>query len=345
VSEPLVLGFDRLELWVGSARHAASFFSHVLGFSVADAHPHVEADRVSYLLQQGDARIVLTGARSAESPVADYVRVHGDGVRDIGFLVDDVTAAHESVVGRGASPVRAPHRSGPGNDCRASVGAFGDAIHTLFDRSDAPRRGERSAVGLVALDHLAVSVESGSREHWVRQYEETFGFERVGHDEHIEVDGSAFNMTTVRASRGSATLVFVEPDAVARRSQIADYLDHFRGPGVHHIAFASDDILETVAALHSRGLRMLDVPSGYYVAARERLVGLDVPWAELEHFGVLVDRDEEGHLFQVFTEPIGDRPTVYLEIIQRVGATGFGHDNVRALYHAVVREQQGRDRV
>jgi 4-hydroxyphenylpyruvate dioxygenase len=132
---------------------------------------------------------------------------------------------------------------------------------------------------------------------------------------------------------------------VARRSQIADYLDHFRGPGVHHIAFASDDILETVAALHSRGLRMLDVPSGYYVAARERLVGLDVPWAELEHFGVLVDRDEEGHLFQVFTEPIGDRPTVYLEIIQRVGSTGFGHDNVRALYHAVVREQQGRDRV
>ena len=194
-----------------------------------------------------------------------------------------------------------------------------------------------------ALDHLAVSVDAGSREHWARFYEEVFRFERIGRDEHVEIDGSAFTMATVRGPGGAPTLVLAEPAEGSRRSQIADYIDRFGGPGVHHIAFATDDIFATVAGAATRGLRLLDVPPGYYEQTRRRLADLDVSWDELERSGILVDRDGDGHLFQVFTGPLGDRPTVHLELIERAGSQGFGNENVRALYYAVVREQQARD--
>lgn len=339
---PVVVGFDSLELWVGNVGRTALFFTDVLGFSIVpDDDRPVGDDRTSCSVQLGDARVVLTQAGEPGSAVADYVRLHGDGVKDIGFTVRGVDALFDSAVRRGAFPIRAPRTEGGRR--QATVAAFGDATHTLFEHTDEAQDVEGEAVGVRALDHLAVSVEADSRERWVQFYEDVFGFERIGRDERIELDGSAFTMATVRGPNGGPTLVLAEPASGSRPSQIADHLDRFGGAGVHHIAFATDDIFATVSVLRTRGLRLLEVPPGYYELGRRRLAGLDVSWDALEQCGVLVDRDGDGHLFQVFTEPLGDCPTVYLELIQRVGSQGFGNDNVRALYHAVVREQEARD--
>jgi 4-hydroxyphenylpyruvate dioxygenase len=342
VTTPGVVGFDSLELWVGNVRQTASLFRDVLGFAVIhDDGRSAGDDRTSCSLQQGRARIVVTQATAPGSAVAEYVRVHGDGVKDVGFTVRDVDDAFHSAVRRGAAPIRGPRTEGGRR--QATVAAFGDTTHTLFAPTVEARSIEGEAAGLQALDHLAVSVEAGSREHWARFYQDVFGFDRIGRDDRFEIDGSAFNMATVRGPDGSPTLVLAEPAPGSRPSQIADYLDRFGGPGVHHVAFATDDIFATVGGLRTRGLRLLEVPPGYYEEARRRLAGLDVSWDALERSGILVDRDGDGHLFQVFTEPLGDRPTVHLELIQRAGSQGFGNENVRALYHAVVREQHARE--
>jgi 4-hydroxyphenylpyruvate dioxygenase len=342
VTRRLVESFDSLELWVQDAQRSSSLFADVLGFSIVpDDGDSTADDRTSRTVQRGSARVVVTQATTSGSAVADYVRVHGDGVRDIGFTVVDVEEAFGSAVRRGASPIHAPHVQHGRR--KATVAAFGDTTHTLFERADGPPRVDGGAGGVVALDHLAVSVEVGSREHWAQYYEEVFGFERMGRDERVEIDGSAFTMAALGGRDGNPTLVLAEPASGNRRSQIADYLDRFGGPGVHHVAFATDDIFATVTAVRAHGLRLLDVPHGYYEQARHRLAELDVAWDELERCGVLVDRDGDGHLFQVFTGPLGDRPTVHLELIQRAGSRGFGNQNVRALYQAVVREQQARD--
>jgi 4-hydroxyphenylpyruvate dioxygenase len=342
VTTPVVVGFDSLVLWVGNVGRTASFFTDLLGFSIVhDDGRSAGDDRTSCSVQQGDARVVLTQATKPGSAVADYVRLHGDGVKDIGFTVRDVDDAFDAAVRRGASPIRAPRTEGGRR--QATVSAFGDTTHTLFEHTDEARSVEGQAAGVRALDHLAVSVEADSREHWAHFYEDVFGFERIGRDERVEIDGSAFTMATVRGPNGSPTLVLAEPASGSRRSQIADHIDRFGGSGVHHIAFATDDIFATVAGLRRRGLRLLEVPPGYYEQGRRRLAGLDVSWDALERCGILVDRDGDGHLFQVFTEPLGDRATVHLELIQRAGSQGFGNDNVRALYHAVVREQLARE--
>jgi 4-hydroxyphenylpyruvate dioxygenase len=314
--------FGSLELWVGNARQAAAFFDHVLGFTVLEGPVRsVTGDRVSYRVRQGDATVVLTGACTAESPVAHFVRRHGDGVAALDLVV--------------ATDAARPDRT---------VAGFGDVIHRLVADADAPATTSRHGVGIVGLDHLAVSVEPDTRDHWTRHYEEQLGFVRLGGDEHVDLDGSVFDMTSVHARPGvhastdDARLVFAEPGRGSRRSQIAQYLADYGGPGVHHIAFATQDLIATAKALHERGLRTLPVPPEYFVAVRERLGDVAVPWDDLERVGVLVDRDEHGLLFQVFTEPIGDRNTIYLELIERAGAAGFGHDNIRALYSGVVGE-------
>jgi 4-hydroxyphenylpyruvate dioxygenase len=340
VTTPVVVGFDALELWVGDVGRTGAFFADMLGFAAdLDEPPH--AGRPTWCVRQGDARVVLTQAAGPGSAVAEYLRRHGDGVKDIGFRVRDVDDAFAAAVRRGASPVRAPHTEAGRR--RATVAAFGDTTHTFFEPVDGARRGDDRAAGVQAIDHLAVSVDAGTREQWARFYEHVFGFERIGRDERVETDGSAFTMATVRGPSGGPTIVLAEPATGTRRSQIADHIDRFGGPGVHHIALATDDIFASVAALRARGLRLLDVPPGYHEQARGRLEDLDVPWGALEEFGVLVDADRDGHLFQVFTEPVVDCPTVHLELIQRVGSQGFGNDNVRELYHAVVREQEARD--
>lgn len=283
-------------------------------------------DRVSYVLGQGAVRLVVTGATERDSPVAEFVRLHGDSVRDIALTAHD-------------------HRG------TASIPAFGDTVHTLLDAASshdadlaAPVESVAQTaaarplppVGLVTVDHIAVSVAAGARETVAARYEQELGFERLGSPtESIDLGQSAFTMSSVRSLQGAATFVFAEP-AADRPSQIADFLLENGGPGVHHVAFATTDIVRTATALEARQVRMLRVPDSYYQQARERLGTYDLPWDELERLGILVDSDEDGLLLQAFTDPIGDRPTLYFEIIQRVGATGFGTENVRALYHAVV---------
>ncbi len=301
------------------------------------------------MLTQGGITIVVTGAADAGSPVAEFVRVHGDGVRNVALVVDDVAAAHEQAVEAGFPSVHAPAQ---GNRDIAVVGTFGDAVHTLvgpgagpdqwlqgFEPSDGGAAPPGPTVGLHRLDHYAVSVEAGEREKWAERYALAFGFVREPKDEHVAVDGSAFSMTTVRLPAADDAFVFAEPVPGSRKSQIASYLEQFGGPGVHHIALGTTDIGAAVRALHARGLRTLRVPDSYRDEAAARFAGLAVPWSDLAELGIVVDVDDDGHLLQAFPEPLCDRPTTYLEVIQREGTHGFGTDNVRHLYSEVVREQ------
>jgi 4-hydroxyphenylpyruvate dioxygenase len=307
-----------LELWVGNARQTASYLTHAYGFEQIGDDSR-GPDQVSYELEQGGVRLRVTGATDRDAPVASFVRRHGDGVRDIVLSVHDP-------------------------DGRAPVPAFGETVHTLVGLAPTPSVGELvgsgAPVGLLAIDHVAISVEPGQRTACVDRYERDLGFEALGPPRvDIDVGESAFTMSSVQARDGSATLVFAEP--ADGPSQIADFLRENGGPGVHHVAFATGDIVATAAALRARGVGTLQVPAGYYQQARERFRDHDLPWEELERLGILVDRDDDGLLLQAFTDPIGDRPTLYFEIIQRMGATGFGTENVRALYHAVVLDRPG----
>jgi 4-hydroxyphenylpyruvate dioxygenase len=305
--------FASIELWVGNARHTSSYLTHAFGFVVTELIGGLPHDRISYVLEQGGIRLTVTGATCRDSPVADFVRRHGDGVRDITLTADQ--AEVDGIV--------------PG---------FGDTVHTLVSGSPVAHPKSTGSVGLDRIDHVAVSVDAGSRSEVVAQYETGLGFVGVGDPvEYVDIGISSFVMSAVRASAGGATFVFAEP--TDGPSQIRDFLSEYGGAGVHHIAFQTSDVIATARALKSRGVEILSVPSVYYQEARDRLSGLDQPWADLEELGILVASDHGGLLRQAFTEPIGDRPTLYFEIIERVGATGFGADNIRALYHAVVLQQ------
>jgi 4-hydroxyphenylpyruvate dioxygenase len=311
---------------------------------VAPEPDHV--DRVSYVLTQGEIRLVVTGAIEPGTDVGAFVQRHGDGVRDIALVVDDPAGTHTRAIAAGAQD--ASSGVGPASGPPV-VGTFGDTMHTLLTPSSAEPfshlepvavgRSNEPAVGLRAIDHFAISVGGGEREVWAQRYERGLGFRRRPDDEHIDVGGSAFSMTTVGLPESSAAFVFAEPRPSTRKSQIASYLDSFDGAGVHHVAFATDDVATTVRALQHRGFRTLPVPASYSHDAEDRLAEFELPWRELADLGILVDFDDDGYLLQAFTEPLGDRPTTYVELIQREGTDGFGTDNVRYLYSEVVRQQ------
>jgi 4-hydroxyphenylpyruvate dioxygenase len=269
-------------------------------------------------------------------------------------LVDDAPGMSRRALAVGARSVMAQD-GGPD----PVLQGFGDSVHSLVEgsgparsarpglcRIDEPRSSAGPGVDLVSIDHCAVSIEAGQRDEWTRFYEEALGLVRTQGDRLVEVDGSAFTMSTVQVPGADAALVLAEPSTAARKSQIEDYLEHFQGSGVHHIALSTRDIGHTVTALRSRGMQMLEVPASYLETADARLGGIDVgaDWRDLARLGVLVDRDEDGYLLQAFTPPIGDRPTTCFEIIQREGTKGFGTHNVRDLYSQVVREQERRER-
>jgi 4-hydroxyphenylpyruvate dioxygenase len=359
VAPPALRGIDHLELWVGNARQAAAFFASTLGFDVvAHAGPETgRPDRSSYALEQGDVRIVVTGALGPDSPIAAHVRAHGDGVRDIAFAVRDATAAFHAACARGAQPVRAPsfEEDDRGAMIRASVAAYGDTVHSFVERHHyrgafapgyEPARLPRPAgptVGLDRIDHVVANVEEGRLEQWVGWYRDVFALDELTHfDEDQIATGYSALRSTVVWNHAGVVLPINEPAAGRRTSQIQEYLDYYRAPGVQHIAIHTADIVATVEALRARGLRFLDVPDAYYDEARDRLAGVELPWAALAQLGILVDRDESGHLLQIFTEGITDRPTLFLEIIQRQGASGFGEGNFKALFEAIEREQERR---
>ncbi len=356
---PILGGIDHLEWWVGNARAFTGFLVSAFGFDVvAYAGPETgRRDRVSYLLQQGRVRFMVSGALSPDSPIAAHVREHGDGIRDICFLVDDVGAAYESALVRGAAPERPPAEDTDalGVLHHAAIRAYGDTVHTFLDRSAytgrfAPEFEPSDLVcpvgpdvGITRLDHVVANVERGHLDEWVSYYEDVLGFDQLTHfsDDQISTEYSAL-MSTVVWNHDKVVLPINEPAEGRRKSQIEEYLDFYGSPGVQHIALHTGDIVSTVRALRERGVRFMDVPPEYYDEARARLDGVELPWATLAPLGILVDRDHDGYLLQVFTETLTDRPTVFFEIIQREGARGFGEGNFKALFESIERAQARR---
>jgi 4-hydroxyphenylpyruvate dioxygenase len=363
IAPPKLGGIDHLEWWVGNARAFAAFLASAFGFDpVAHAGPETgRRDRVSYLLEQGDVRFLVTGGLTPDSPVAEHVRRHGDGIRDIAFIVDDVDAVYDAALARGARSFRAPaddvDEGGHGVIRHAAIATYGETVHTFLDRSryegpfapqfePSPLRAPVGpAVGIARVDHVVANVELGTLDEWVGYYEKVLGFDQLVHfsDEAISTEYSAL-MSTVVWNHDRIVLPINEPAEGRRKSQIEEYLDYYGSPGVQHIAMRTADIVSSVRALRDRGVRFLDVPPSYYDEARDRMAGLDVelPWRELAELGILVDRDHDGYLLQIFTETVTDRPTVFFEIIQREGAKGFGEGNFKALFEAIEREQARR---
>jgi 4-hydroxyphenylpyruvate dioxygenase len=354
-------GWDCIEFWVGNARAFSGFLMAAFGFRcTAYAGPETGVrHKASYVLEQGEIRLVVSGALTPDSPIAEHVKRHGDGVHDLAWLVDDAAAAYAAAVARGARGVRPPWTESDehGTLELAQIAAYGETVHTFVRRDgwsspllepgyrddDLPVSPVGPAVGLTRIDHVVGNVEQGRLDDWVRFYGEVLGFSQLAHfdDSQISTEYSAL-MSTVVWDGSKIVMPINEPADGLKKSQIQEYVDTYEGPGVQHIALRTDDIVATVQALRDRGVRFMRVPDTYYDEARRRLAGIELPWADLQRLNVLVDLDHDGHLLQIFTETVTDRPTVFFEIIERRGAKGFGEGNFKALFEAIERDQDRR---
>lgn len=352
-------GTDYIELYVGNARQAAHFYQTAFGFELIGYQgPETGVrDRVSYLLRQNKLRFVLTAPLQPTGPVADHVRVHGDGVRDLAWWVDDAKAAFRLAIARGAEPAAETRvlEDAHGQVVIAAVRTYGDTIHSMVERKNytglflpgfqpiAPRI-QVPPVGIKYVDHCVGNVELGQMNRWVEFYERVMGFRNLVSfdDSDISTEYSSLMSKVMSNGNERIKLPINEPAAGRRRSQIDEYLDFYGGPGVQHIALATSDIVTTVSAMRARGVEFLTVPDSYYEELQERVGAIDEDITALKGLGVLVDRDEEGYLLQIFTQPMQDRPTLFYEIIQRKGARSFGKGNFRALFEAIEREQARR---
>jgi 4-hydroxyphenylpyruvate dioxygenase len=362
-SDPFpLLGIDHLELWVGNAAQSAFFLEHALGFRRV-AYAGLETglrDRASHVLAQGAVRLVVTGALHGDAPVAAHHARHGDGVRDIALAVPDAARAYEDALARGASGIAEPARAADehGKVHTATIAAYGATVHTFVQR-DAyagaflpgfaavePAGPSERAGGPVfeELDHVVANVEPGRMDHWVRFYADVLGMAQMRHfsDEAIATEHSALMSKVMADGSGRIKFPVNEPAPGRRRSQVDEFLEFNEGPGAQHIALTTDDIVSTVEHLRSRGVTFLPTPDAYYDDLPARVGSIDESPQDLRRLGILVDRDDEGYLLQVFTRPLGDRPTVFFEIIQRRGARGFGEGNFKALFEALEREQDRR---
>ena len=355
-----ILGWDHLEWWVGNARAVTAWLTGGFGFEVmAYRGPETGvADRVSYVLGSGETRFVVTAGLGPDSEVTRHVMRHGDGIRHLAWRVGDAEVAATSAAGHGATVVAEPvNEDGEaGSVTTAAIATYGETRHLFVDRTQwhggwgprytdvrLPRPPAGPPVGTSAIDHVVGNVEQGRLDEWVGFYTEVLGFSQMRHfdADQISTQYSALRSTVVHNGAG-VVMPINEPAPGLRKSQIEEYLDAYRGPGVQHIALATPDILRSVAGMQERGVRFLDMPDTYYEDARRRVTGFDLDWAELQRLGIEVDVDSGGYLLQVFTETVTDRPTVFIEIIQREGASGFGEGNFKALFEAIEREQARR---
>ena len=352
-------GTDHVEFWVGNARQSAYFYRAAFGMSlVAYAGPETgQRDRASYVLQQGKVRFVLTTALRTDSEIARHVHVHGDGVRSIALWVDDARQSWLETTSRGARSVHEPVTTSDdhGTVITASIAAYGDTIHTFVDRGhyNGPFMPGYQAVahdvvarptGLLHIDHCVGNVRWNAMNEWVDFYSRVMGFGLYQHfdDNDISTEYSALMSKVMANGNGYVKFPINEPAEGRRKSQIEEYLDFYQGPGVQHIALATSDILATVSAMQQYGVDFLTVPHSYYTELQSRIGKIDEPIEELERLGILVDRDNEGYMLQIFTRPVEDRPTVFFEIIQRKGSRSFGKGNFKALFEAIEREQDLR---
>ena len=363
-----VTGWDAVVWAVGNATQAALYYQLALGMElVAYSGPETgNRDHHAYVLRSGAVRFVLKGAVSPASPVADHHRRHGDGITDIALEVPDVDRCMAQARRAGATVLEAPHDVSDENGTvrRASIAAYGDTRHSLIDRSryhgpylpgyvtrhSAAIRPVGSAGApkryFQALDHVVGNVELGQMDEWVGFYRRVMGFvnmaEFVGDD--IATEYSALMSKVVANGNHRVKFPLNEPAVGKRKSQIDEYLEFYRGAGAQHLALATNDIIATVDGLRAHGIEFLDTPDSYYTdpALRARIGNVRVPVGDLQSRGILVDRDEDGYLLQIFTKPIGDRPTVFFEFIERHGSLGFGKGNFQALFEAIEREQEKR---
>ena len=349
-------GTDHVEFYVGNARQSAYFYRAAFGMTlVAYAGPETGLrDRASYVLQQGKVRFVLTTALRPDSVIARHVHLHGDGVRSIALWVDDARQAWVETTSRGARSVQEPTELSDeyGRVTVSSIAAYGDTIHTFVDRTqyNGPflpgfRPYEKDIVarpvGLLHIDHMVGNVGWHSMNDWVDFYAKVMGFSLYQHfdDKDISTEYSALMSKVMANGNGYVKFPINEPAEGRRKSQIEEYLDFYQGPGVQHIALATNDILSTVSKMQQQGVDFLSIPHAYYTELQNRVGRIDEPIQELERLGILVDRDDEGYMLQIFTRPVEDRPTVFFEIIQRKGSRSFGKGNFKALFEAIEREQ------
>jgi 4-hydroxyphenylpyruvate dioxygenase len=349
-------GTDHLEFYVGNAKQSAIYYQAALGFEwVAYAGPETGVrDRVSYVLQQGKIRIVLTASLTQETEIARHVAEHGDGVKVLALWVDDAVQAYETALARGAESAFAPKtlRDDNGEVVLAAIKTYGETIHTLVERKNykgtfmpgyEPRKSiyPVKPVGLKYVDHCVGNVELGSMNKWVKFYQDVMGFKLLitFDDNDISTEYTALMSKVVSNGNGYIKFPINEPAKGLKKSQIEEYLDFYRGAGVQHIAVATDNILETVKQMRANGVDFLYVPDTYYEDVLERVGEIEENIEDLKALNILVDRDEDGYLLQIFTKPIQDRPTVFFEIIQRRGAKSFGKGNFKALFEAIEREQ------
>jgi 4-hydroxyphenylpyruvate dioxygenase len=352
-------GTDFVEFWVGNARQSVAYYQYCWGYKlIAYRGPETGTrDRASYVLEQGKIRFVLTTALGPEGPVAHHVAQHGDGVRDIAFWVDDCRDAFAKAIARGATAVQEPTvlEDDQGKVVIASIRTYGDTIHSIVERKGyrgiflpgflpASNTVQPPSVGLQYVDHCVGNVELGRMNDWVAFYRDVLGFTQLVSfdDKDISTEYSAL-MSKVMAN-GNLRIKFPinEPAPGRKKSQIDEDLEYYRGAGVQHVAIATNNIIETVTTLQSRGVEFLRVPSSYYDTLLDRVGKIDESIEPLKKLGILVDRDDEGYLLQIFTRPVQDRPTLFYEIIQRKGAKSFGKGNFKALFEAIEREQAAR---
>ncbi len=351
-------GIDHVELWVGNAAQASYYFRQVFGFHEL-AYSGLETglrDRTSRVLRQGDIRLVLTGTLHSGTDIARHHALHGDGVKVIALSVPDVDKAFNEATKRGAPSISEPRtiEDGHGSVRLADVGTYGETIHRFVDRSDyggaflpgfEPSAVDGSSTDLVhEIDHIVGNVELGAMNHWVSYYENVFGMTEMIHftDEAISTEYSALMSKVVTGGDGRVKFPINEPAEGKRKSQIDEYLEFYEGAGAQHIALTTQDIVHTVAELRRRGIRFLKTPESYYEEVPGRVGEISESLEDLRRLGILVDRDDEGYLLQIFTAPLGDRPTIFFELIERHGARGFGEGNFKALFEAIEREQAKR---
>jgi len=364
VNEPKVdflplRGTDHVEFFVGNARQSAYFYRAAFGMSlVAYSGPETgNRDRASYVLQQGKVRFVLTTPLRSGNAIAEHIARHGDGVHSIALWVDDARASWKETTSRGGRSVVEPTETTDehGTAVVSAIAAYGDTLHTFIERKDYSGPflpGYRAVtedlvarpVGLLHIDHCVGNVGWNAMNEWVKFYETVMGFGLYQHfdDNDISTEYSALMSKVMANGNGYVKFPINEPAEGKRKSQIEEYLDFYGGPGVQHIALATKDILETVTLMQAQGVEFLTVPHSYYTDLQQRIGKIDEPIEELEKLGILVDRDDEGYMLQIFTKPVEDRPTLFFEIIQRKGSRSFGKGNFKALFEAIEREQASR---
>jgi 4-hydroxyphenylpyruvate dioxygenase len=356
-----IQNFDYLEFYVGDSMQAAYYLEHGWGF-IPIAYAGLETgirDHSSYALEQGNVRLVVTSALGPEGEIAEHVKLHGDGVKTIALRVDDAERAYREATKRGAQGVVEP--ATPKDDYgfvkTATIAIYGDTVITFVERQDYKGaflpgyrpmasnlpRSTRPA-GLAAIDHVVGNVELGKMNEWVAFYERVLGFTQLVHfdDRAISTEYSALMSKVMQNGSGRIKFPINEPAQGRRKSQIEEYLDFYRGPGVQHIALNTSDIISTVRGLQERGVQFLKTPSNYYDTVLDRVGHIAEDVKELAELGILVDHDDEGYLLQIFSKPIVNRPTVFFEVIERKGARGFGEGNFKALFEALEHEQELR---